>query len=85
MFRFAQPQYLWLLWAVPLFVLLFLWAAHRRRRRLERFGNPDTLAELMPDVSTGRVVLKFILFALAWALLAVAAARPQFGSKLREE
>ncbi len=85
MFRFAQPQYLWLLWAVPLFVLLFLWAAHRRRRRLERFGNPATLAELIPDVSTGRVVLKFLLFTLACALLAVAAARPQFGSKLREE
>lgn len=85
MFRFAHPQYLWLLWAVPLFALLFAWAAHRRRRRLARFGSLRTLAELMPEVSTGRIVLKFVLFDAAFALLVLAAARPQFGSKLREE
>lgn len=85
MFRFANPQYLWLLTLIPAFVLLFALAARGRRRRLARFGNPETLAELMPDVSTGRVTLKFILFCAAVALLALAAARPQFGSKLREE
>lgn len=85
MFRFANPQYLWLLTLIPLFVVLFAGVAAQRRRRLVRFGNPDTLAELMPEVSNGRVVLKFILFCGAVALVVLAAARPQFGSKLREE
>ena len=85
MFRFANPSFLWLLWAAPLFVALFAWAAHHRRSRLKRFGNPATLAELMPEVSTGRIVLKFILFTSAYVCLVFAAARPQFGSKLREE
>lgn len=85
MFRFANPQYLWLLALIPLFVVLFAGVAAQRRRRLARFGNPDTLAELMPEVSNGRVVLKFILFCCAVALVVLAAARPQFGSKLREE
>lgn len=85
MFRFANPQYLWLLTLIPAFILLYILAARRRRKRLARFGNPDTLAELMPDVSTGRVTLKFILFSAAVTLLVLAAARPQFGSKLREE
>lgn len=85
MFRFANPQYLWLLWIVPLLVLLYLWAAYHHHRRLARFGNLSTLEELMPDVSSGRVALKFILFTLAVACLIFAAARPQFGSKLREE
>ena len=85
MFRFANPQYLWLLTLIPLFVVLFAGIAAQRRRRLARFGNPDTLAELMPEVSNGRVVLKFILFCGAVALVVLAAARPQFGSKLREE
>lgn len=85
MFRFANPQYLWLLALIPLFVVLFAGVAAQRRRRLARFGNPDTLAELMPEVSNGRVVLKFILFCGAVALVVLAAARPQFGSKLREE
>lgn len=85
MFRFANPQYLWLLWLLPLLAALFWAAARNRRKRLERFGHFDVLRELMPDVSTGRVKLKFILFCTALALLILAAARPQLGSKLREE
>ncbi len=85
MFRFADPHFLWLLTAVPLFAALFGLAARNRRRRLARFGCVRTLGELMPEVSAGRILLKFIVFCTAFALLALAAARPQFGSKLREE
>lgn len=85
MFRFANPQYLWLLAAIPLLLLIFAWAGRMRRRRLERFGSLTTLEELMPEVSQGRIVLKFLLFEVALFFLILAAARPQFGSKLREE
>ena len=85
MFRFAHPHLLWLLCLIPLLVLLFWVAMYLRRRRLARFGHFSTLKELMPEVSVGRVVLKFILFELALLFLILAAARPQFGSKLREE
>ena len=85
MFRFANPQYLWLLAAIPVLIVLFWIAMRRRRTRLARFGCLDTLEELMPEVSTGRVCLKFTLLCLVMALLALAAARPQLGSKLREE
>ena len=85
MFRFAEPRYLWLLCALPTFVLIFWLAARSRRRRLARFGTIETLAGSMPEVSQGRIALKFILFCAAFALLALAVARPQFGSKLREE
>ncbi len=85
MFRFANPQYLWLLATVPAFVLLFWMAARNRRRRLTRFGCEETIRELMPEVSQGRIVLKFIVFCSAFSLLVLAAAQPQFGSKLREE
>jgi len=85
MFRFANPQYLWLLFSLPVLLLLFWAAARHRRKRLARFGHPDLMKELTPDTSQGREVLKFILFAAAFGLLILAAARPQFGSKLREE
>lgn len=85
MFRFANPQYLWLLFTLPVLLMLF-WAASRlRRKRLARFGHPEIVRQLTPDVSSGRVTLKFILFCTALTLLILAAARPQFGSKLREE
>ena len=70
---------------IPTLALLFVWAAYRRRRRLERFGTLSLVEELMPAVSQGRIVLKFILFELALTCLVFAAARPQFGSKLLEE
>jgi len=85
MFRFANPQYLWLLTLIPVMIVLFAASSVRRRHRLERFGRLETLRELMPDVSTGRVNLKFVLFLAAFSLAVLAAARPQFGSKLREE
>lgn len=85
MFRFAHPHMLWLLWAIPLLVVIFLLAWRLRKRRLARFGSLTTLEELMPDVSNGRVFLKFLLFVSAIFFLILAAARPQFGSKLLEE
>lgn len=85
MFRFANPQYLWLLITLPVFVALFLLALYNCRRRLARFGVAQTLAELMPDASNGRVILKFVIFCTALMLLIFAVARPQLGSKLREE
>lgn len=85
MFRFANPDILWLLALVPAMALALVVAARLRRRSLARFGNPALLKELMPDVSTGRVRLKSLLFLTAFTLVVFAAARPQFGSKLREE
>ncbi len=85
MFRFANPDILWLLALVPALALALVVAARLRRRSLARFGNPALLKELMPDVSTGRVRLKSLLFLTAFTLVVFAAARPQFGSKLREE
>ena len=84
MFRFANPQYLWLLVLVPVFLLLFGWMQRVRRKNLERFGAMETIRELMPEVSLGRVWLKMLLFAGAFALLVFAVARPQLGSKLSE-
>ncbi len=62
-----------------------MFVRHQRRRRLARFGNPEVIRELMPENSTARVWFKFMLFAVAYVLLAFAAARPQLGSKLREQ
>ena len=85
MFRFAHPEYLYLLLAAPALIALFAWALYDRRRRLARFGDPATVCTLMPDASSGRMKLKFILFTTAVILVILAAARPQFGSKLREQ
>ena len=85
MFRFAHPHILWALLIIPVMVVVLIIIGRMRRHALRRFGNPTLLKELMPDRSTTRTAIKSTLFILSVALLILAAARPQFGSKLREE
>lgn len=85
MFRFANSEYLYLLLLIPVLAIIYALVARRRRHLLAKFGNLELLQGLMPDFSRGRLRVKFVLYLLALACIIVAAARPQFGSKLREE
>lgn len=85
MFRFANSEYLYLLLLIPVLAIIYALVARRRRHLLTKFGNLELLQGLMPDFSRGRLRLKFVLYLLAFACVVLAAARPQFGSKLREE
>ena len=85
MFRFAHIELLYLLAIIPLLAIAFALVMHHRRKLLERFGNIELLKELMPAYSRSRLRLKLWLYLTALACLIIAAARPQLGSKLREE
>jgi len=84
MFRFGTPEYLWFLLILPVLIGIYWLSVRARKRRLARFGNPALLAQLMPEASPKRVRNKFILLLLVVGLIALALARPQFGSKLKE-
>ncbi|MCQ2346682.1 MAG: VWA domain-containing protein [Paludibacteraceae bacterium] len=79
MFRFAHIQFLWLLLLIPAIVAAYIWFTRRKRRQLATFGDPTLLAELMPNVSRNRPIVKFSILMVALTLLIFAAARPQFG------
>jgi len=83
-FRFAQPDMLYLLLLVP--VLIVIWIAGNRRRRLarERFGDAELVNRLAPDYSPARMTAKFIIRLLAFVMAVLTVARPQFGSRLEE-
>ncbi len=84
MFRFASPEYLYLLLLIPALAGVYIYAIGRRRANLARFGEASTLRALMPELSPRRSRHKFILLLLALSFAVLALARPQFGSKLRE-
>lgn len=84
MIYLAQSQYLLLLLLVPLLPVAYALYLRRRRRRIARFGNPELVARLMPDASTGRGWLKISLLAAAWFFFAIGLARPQLGARLKE-
>lgn len=78
--RFAYPIYLHALWLIPLFLLLFLWAAKARQRSLERFGEHHLVAKLARNVSRRRQKIKMFLLLITLLFLGLAIARPQIGT-----
>ena len=82
MFRFANPEFLYLLLILPALIVFYIYAVIQKRRAVKRYGNPALLVELMPDVSPKRQHLKFWLSFAAIALMIFVIAGPQFGSKL---
>jgi Ca-activated chloride channel family protein len=81
MFKFANPEYLYLLALVPVLVALHIISNIRRRRKLAEYGDGELISQLMPDVSTIRPNIKFWLLFSAYTLCCFLLARPQFGSK----
>ncbi len=84
MFRFAEPNVLYLLILLPLLAGLYAYARHRRRQNICKYGDPALLEELMPTLSKHRPGIKFWLLLAALALVIFMLARPQFGSKLEK-
>lgn len=85
MLRFEDPSYLWLLWLIPVLVLVRLVGWRRRKAKLKRLGAPELLKQLMPNISKYRPTVKFVLMLAALALLIVMVARPQMGSKISHD
>ena len=82
MFRFADPTYLYLLIILPFIAAFYIYSNYRRKRNIRKFGDPELLAKLMPEVSKYRPNVKFWLTFAALTLTIFLLARPQFGSKL---
>jgi Ca-activated chloride channel family protein len=83
MFRFEHPQYLYLLLIIPALAFIRLLFDIRRKKALERFGNPELMEHLMPDVSIVRPTIKFYLLILAMIAIIFMIASPQFGTRLQ--
>ena len=82
MFRFAHPEYLSLLFVLPMLVAFYVYAIIRQRKAIKKFGNPQLVSQLTPEVSPKRQHLKFWLLFSAITLVIIVIAGPQFGSKL---
>lgn len=85
MFRFEDITYLYLLAVIPVLALLRFMMTRTQKKRLKKFGDPQLVRKLMPDVSRWRPAVKFWLLQAALALIIVMLARPQFGTRISHE
>jgi Ca-activated chloride channel family protein len=84
LFRFANPDYLYLLLLLPAMIALFIINEFRRKKSLKRLGDSFLVGKLIPEISRIRPVLKFLFPFLALSAAVIMLARPQFGSKIEE-
>ena len=84
MFRLQNPEYLWLLLAIPVVVGIFLWYWNRRRKALEKFADRELIEQLAPGMNRRLPWTKFLLVLLSIPLLSFAMTNPQWAAERQE-
>jgi Ca-activated chloride channel family protein len=73
---FQWPEFLWLMLAMPLLVLLYLWLLRRKKKMALRYASLSIVKEAMGPGQTVRRHVPPALFLLALIAMLLAAARP---------
>lgn len=81
MFRFANPEFLYLLILLPFLVIGFIALNIKKKKDVQKLGKLSTIKLLMPELSLKRSYLKFWLTFTIIALGIIVVSRPQFGTK----
>ncbi|HSL89783.1 MAG TPA: VWA domain-containing protein [Ignavibacteriaceae bacterium] len=84
MFRFANPEYLIALWAIPVLIAFFWYMSINRKKLLEKFADKNLHKVIISSFSGYKNIFKFVLVIIAHSLLVIAAANPQVGTKMTE-
>jgi Ca-activated chloride channel homolog len=84
MFRFANPEYLIALWAIPVLIAFFWYMSINRKKLLEKFADKNLHKVIISSFSGYKNLFKFVLVIIAHSLLVIAAANPQVGTKMSE-
>jgi len=84
MIRFAHTDYFYALLLIGVFLIIFLMYTRWKKRAKKRFGDAKVVDGLMPLVSTGKPVFKFVLVIVAFVFLVFGIVNPQVGTKLEK-
>ncbi|HLV92272.1 MAG TPA: VWA domain-containing protein [Aequorivita sp.] len=82
MYQLEQPIYFYILFAIPVIVVVFLLVNIWKRSVQKRFIDKELLKRLSPNRSTFKSVLKLLVLCLAIACLSFALVNPKIGTKL---
>ncbi|MBQ5881331.1 MAG: VWA domain-containing protein [Bacteroidales bacterium] len=85
MIYFAQAQYLFLIFLIPVIFIGYAIARRIRRKRIARFGDPALVENLTPTASRRKGWVKLIFISLALLFFSIGMARPQLGAILKEK
>lgn len=81
MYELDEPRYLYLLAAIPLLVVLFLFNLWWKRRKQREFGNPQLVKKLSAESSVFKPAIKLAFVSLAIAGVVLALVNPKIGTR----
>ncbi|MFW2376861.1 VWA domain-containing protein [Cellulophaga baltica] len=82
MIQLEEKIYFYLLFTIPVLVVVFVLLQFWKRKAQKRFGDLTLLKRLTPSKSIFKSTLKLVLFLVALALLVVGLVNPKIGTKL---
>ena len=77
-----ESKYLYLLFIVPILVLLFLYNQYWKRKKQLEFGDLDLIKRLSPEKSVFKPILKLVVLLLALVALIFGLVNPKIGTKM---
>ena len=84
MIYLAQGGYLLLILLIPLIFIAYWLMRRLRRKRIARFGDPELVARLTPEVPRRKGWAKLTLLSIALLFFCIGMSRPQIGATLKE-
>lgn len=81
--KLEAPAYFYFFAIIPVVIVVFLLVLWWKKRRQKKFASAKLLAQLAPDKSSFKSVLKLILFLLGLSFLIIALVNPKKGSKIK--
>ena len=78
----ADPQFLHLLWLLPLLTIFYIWSFRQKRKALLRFAEAGLIGQLVRGSWPGKQKMKVVTFLLFLLFTLLALLRPQWGTKL---
>ncbi|MEZ4857462.1 MAG: VWA domain-containing protein [Flavobacteriaceae bacterium] len=82
MYQLEQPIFFYILFAIPVLVVLFLWILVWRKQTQNKFADTNLLKKLSPNRSIFKGLLKLFILSLALTCLSFALVNPKIGTKI---
>jgi len=84
MIRFANIEFIYALWLIPVLILLYWYVQKKQYKLLEKFAGTKLHSVLIPLKSRFKSPLIFGIYLLALTMLLIALANPRVGTKIEE-
>jgi len=84
MYELEEKGYLYLLFIIPILVMLFLYVQFWKRKKQKEFGDLDLIQKLSPEKSTFKPILKMVLFLSGLTFIIIGLVNPKMGTKVEK-